>query len=145
MKYTRLTSKLLVALLAWYVSAASAEQTITFSVPVKLSNLYSDVKTFSVGCNLRNTANPAASYAETVITALFASDIFGAPRPQERDRAGGQAQEARLMVTTDRPVAARDEIIWRGTAYRVQGDPVPQHLGGQVQYRNPLALAGPTG
>jgi len=63
MKYTRLTSKLLVALLAWYVSAASAEQTITFSVPVKLSNLYSDVKTFSVGCNLRNTANPAASYA----------------------------------------------------------------------------------
>src|SRR3990167_9525778 len=87
--------------------------------------------------------NPASFYAETVITALFASDIFGAPRPQERDRAGGQAQEARLMGTTDRPVAARDEIIWRGTAYRVQGDPVPQHLGGQVQYRNPLALAGP--
>lgn len=89
--------------------------------------------------------NAPPFYVETTITALFASDIFGAPRPQERDRAGGQAQEARLMVTTDRPVSSRDEIIWRGTAYRVQGDPVPQHLGGQVQYRNPLALAGPTG
>lgn len=89
--------------------------------------------------------NPPDFFIETLVTALFASDIFGAPRPFERDRAGGQAQEARLQVTLDRPVGARDEIIWRGTAYRVAGDAIPQHVGGQVLYRNSLTLAGPTG
>lgn len=44
-------------------AAALAEQTITFKVPVQLSNLYSDVKKLSVGCTLRNKSNPAASYA----------------------------------------------------------------------------------
>ena len=84
-------------------------------------------------------------YANRLITALFASDIFGAPRPFERDRPGGQAQEARVQVTTDRPLNARDELIWRGTAYRVAGDAVPQHIGGHVLYRHSLVLAGPTG
>ena len=44
-------------------AATFAEQTITFKVPVQLSNLYSDVKKFSVQCTLRNKANPAANYA----------------------------------------------------------------------------------
>ncbi|MBZ0133311.1 MAG: hypothetical protein M9884_06070 [Rhodocyclaceae bacterium] len=52
---------LVTALLA--PSAAFAEQTITFKVPVQLSNLYADVKKFSVGCTLRNKANPLATYA----------------------------------------------------------------------------------
>ncbi|MBV6475295.1 MAG: hypothetical protein KJZ92_02885 [Rhodocyclaceae bacterium] len=43
--------------------AALAEQTITFKVPVQLSNLHSDVKKFSVSCTLRNKANPLATYA----------------------------------------------------------------------------------
>ena len=84
-------------------------------------------------------------YAATLVTAMFASDIFGAPRPFERDRPGGQAQEARLQVTLDRPINARDEIIWRGTAYRVAGDSIPQHVGGQTLFRNSLTMAGPTG
>lgn len=88
---------------------------------------------------------PPDHFADSLITALFASDIFGAPRPFERDRAGGQAQEARLQVTTTQPINARDEIIWRGTAYRIAGGAIPQHLGGQVLYRNSLVLAGPTG
>jgi hypothetical protein len=43
--------------------AALAEQTITFKVPVQLSNLHSDVKKFSVQCHLRNKNSPAASAA----------------------------------------------------------------------------------
>lgn len=42
---------------------ALAEQTITFKVPVQLSNLHSDVKKFSVQCHLRNKNSPAASAA----------------------------------------------------------------------------------
>ena len=63
MNAIRFASRLLVAVLAWYAAGVSADQTITFNVPVKLTNLYSDVKTFSVSCNMRNTANPLVSYA----------------------------------------------------------------------------------
>jgi hypothetical protein len=45
------------------LGTARADQTITFRVPVQLSNLYADVKKFSVGCTLRNSANPLATYA----------------------------------------------------------------------------------
>jgi hypothetical protein len=60
---TRIPRRLLATVLALLGTSAFAEQTVTFHVPVKLLNMYSDVKTFAVGCNLRNTANPLASYA----------------------------------------------------------------------------------
>lgn len=84
------------------------------------------------------------NYAETIITAMFASNLFGAPRPSERDWPGGQTQNADLMMTTDRAIDARDEIVWRGTAYRVAGAAMPETIGGRVMYRNPLKLASKT-
>jgi hypothetical protein len=38
--------------------AALAEQTITFKVPVQLSNLHSDVKKFSVSCHAAQQEQP---------------------------------------------------------------------------------------
>ena len=90
-------------------------------------------------------AQPVQAFTDSIITGLFASDIFGAPRPQERDRGGGQIQDSRLMVTTDRSVHARDLLIWRGTAYRAAGESLPQNLGANVLWRTPLQLANPTG
>lgn len=85
------------------------------------------------------------NYVSVVITGLFASNIFGAPRPTERMTPGGETQNAMLMMTTDRPLGARDELIWQGTAYRVDGAAMPEHIGGRVMYRSPLKLAGGTG
>jgi hypothetical protein len=84
-------------------------------------------------------------YTEQIVTGMFASNIFGAPRPTERNFAGGQVQDSQLMVTLESAVGARDELVWRGTAYRVAGDAMPEVIGGRVLWRNPLALAGQTG
>ncbi len=62
MNETRNQNLLCAALLVVCITGARAEQTITFNVPVQLSNLYSDVKSFSVGCNLRKKAQ-LGSYA----------------------------------------------------------------------------------
>ena len=85
------------------------------------------------------------AYTETTITAMFASNLFGAPRPAERNYPGGQVQAAELMMTTETPIGAQSEIVWRGTAYRVAGAAMPENIGGYVMYRNPLTLAAKTG
>ena len=85
------------------------------------------------------------AYTETTITAMFASNLFGAPRPSERNYPGGQAQNAELMMTTELAIGAQSEIVWRGTAYRIAGAAMPQNIGGHVMYRNPLTLAARTG
>lgn len=85
------------------------------------------------------------TYNERIITAMFASNIFGAPRPNERAWPAGLTQNAELMMTTEWPVDARDEVVWRGTAYRVAGAAMPETIGGRVMYRNPLRLAAQTG
>jgi len=85
------------------------------------------------------------NYIERVVTGLFASTLFGAPRPNERDLAGGQAQNADMLFTTTSALGAQDEIIWRGTAYRVAGATMPENLGGRVLFRQPLRLANKTG
>lgn len=85
------------------------------------------------------------AYTETTITAMFASNLFGAPRPTERQYGGGQAQAAEMMMTTNSPIGAQSEIVWRGTAYRIAGAAMPQNIGGHIMYRNPLTLAAKTG
>src|SRR3990172_3398259 len=47
------------------------------------------------------------NYIERVVTGLFASTLFGAPRPNERDLAGGQAQNADMLFTTESASARR--------------------------------------
>ena len=85
------------------------------------------------------------NYVERTVTGLFASTLFGAPRPNERDLAGGQAQNADMLFTTESALGAQDEILWRGTAYRVAGATMPENLGGRVLFRQPLRLASKTG
>ena len=78
-------------------------------------------------------------------TTLLITGLFHRISPAESDQPGGQTQAAQFGVTTDRQVGARDEVIWNGTAYRLDGNPTPAHLGGRVLWRSPLRLAGATG
>jgi len=61
MKYRIVTASgcaMFMVLFAW---PAWADQTVTLNVPVKLSNLYSDVKTFSVGCKVQRSQSNSGS------------------------------------------------------------------------------------
>lgn len=79
-------------------------------------------------------------YATSLITALFAM-VYS----KEQDRAGGQTPLGAPMMSTDRLIAPRDEVIWLGTAYRAAGAPMPETIGGRVMWRTPLILANVTG
>ena len=79
-----------------------------------------------------------------VITALFHGHHHGGI-PRERQQPGGISMAAHIYCTTVTALAQQDELIWRGTAYRMDGASTPQVLGGRVQWQNPLILAGTTG
>lgn len=79
-------------------------------------------------------------YSSAIITALFAM-----VNHSEQDRAGGQTPQGTPMMSTDRLIRPRDEVIWLGTAYRAAGAPMPETIGGRVMWRTPLVLANVTG
>jgi len=86
------------------------------------------------------------NYAERMITGLFhIGAAVGLAQARESLTPGGESQAAQLFVTTDEALGAQDELVWRGTAYRVDGQGTPQVLGGRVQWRSPLRLAAATG
>src|SRR3990167_2604793 len=95
------------------------------------------------GGNAQYGAGAPLRFTERTITAMFAANVAaqGVPFPTERRLPGGEAQAANLYVSTDEPLNARDELVWRGTAYRIDGSPVPQVLGGRALWRSPLKLA----
>lgn len=65
MKSKRIRFYLLIVFLVLFgANNASADQTITFKVPVKLNNLYADVKSFSASCRVTTAANPAVQWAQ---------------------------------------------------------------------------------
>jgi len=74
--------------------------------------------------------------------------LFGFANAQDRLRAGGltmgDAANASLYVSTETAIGARDELHWRGTAYRVDGQSTPQNLGGRIFWRSRLQLAAIT-
>ena len=81
-------------------------------------------------------------YNERTVTGLFAiGTIGGVTLAREMQLAGGQAQANILTVTLPFSIGAQDEIIWRGTAYRVDGQGTPEVLGGRFIWRSPLKLA----
>lgn len=86
---------------------------------------------------------PQFNYTNFTITGLFYWGGFSQPR--ERQQAGGQTVDGRLFVATQFAIQQRDEITWRGTAMRVDGDVIPENLGGRFQFRAPLVLASKTG
>ena len=85
---------------------------------------------------VHNTFN----YLDTTITGLF---TFGGP--VELAQAGGESYNARLSVTTRSKLHTRDQLIWQGSAWQLDGPPMPEHLGGRILYRSPLKLLGATG
>ena len=82
-------------------------------------------------------------FSAFTITGLFYWG--GHSNPRERLQAGGITTEGKLFVATQFAIDQRDEITWRGTAMRVDGDVIPENLGGRFQYRAPLVVAGRTG
>lgn len=82
------------------------------------------------------------AFRDELVTGLF---TIPEGTPREYQGPGGQAQAAQLQVTLDRAVAARDELLWRGSAYRLAGPAMPTVLGGRTVWRSPLVLAAATG
>ena len=76
--------------------------------------------------------------------ALTVTGLFAFKPAMEQLREGGQTIVNRLFVTTETAPGARDELDWRGTAYRIDGQPIPVIIGGRLQWRSPLAMAAPT-
>ena len=70
--------------------------------------------------------------------------LFGFAHASERLQAGGLTVTNQLYVSTEIAIGPRDELDWRGTAYRVDGAPVSMNLGGRLAWRSPLRLAAIT-
>ena len=82
---------------------------------------------------------------EQTITALWASPQVGEARMRETQLPGGQVIAGDAVISTPNPFGARDEIVWRGITYRVEGDSTPIHFGGRVWYRTVLRRGDVTG
>lgn len=80
-------------------------------------------------------------FTERVVTGVISEPRIS-DLPTEHDTPGGQVQAAPfLILTMDQQIGARDELIWRNSAFRVAGQPMPEVIGGRVVWRNPLSLA----
>ena len=71
------------------------------------------------------------SYSERTITGLFQLATFA-----EMSVPGGQFVAGDVVATlVDAVPCGRDEVVWRGTTYRAESDPVPQRILGGSAYR----------
>ena len=84
-------------------------------------------------------------YHERTITGLFAAPQMGESRFRETQLAGGQVIAGDMVASTPCALGARDELVWRGVTYRLEGDNTPIHIGGQVWYRSVLRRGDVTG
>lgn len=85
------------------------------------------------------------NYATETITGLFHQGVSRNVMGSEFQQAGGLSLNGQLYISTDYRLDPRDEIIWRGTAYRLDGEGRPQNIGGRIQWESPLKVAGATG
>ena len=76
------------------------------------------------------------AYTTRIITALFSRHT-----PMENKMGGGTIATSMPEVTLLEPLGVRDEIVWEGTAWRVDGAAIPTHLGGRPMYRHLLKQA----
>jgi len=80
-------------------------------------------------------------YVEMPVTALF-----NLMKPTITPTPGGWIQTNQLFVTLPFEMSPRDQIIYGGSAYRVDGNPDRETFGmGRVLYNHPLKLASITG
>lgn len=70
--------------------------------------------------------NASAFYAERIITAQLGR--FGAPNSPEQQSPAGMIAAGAFDIITREKLERQDEFIWRGTAYRVEGDSIPSPL-----------------
>ena len=70
--------------------------------------------------------------------------LFGFANAPESLQAGGLTVANQLYISTETAIGPRDELDWRGTAYRVDGAPMPMNLGGRLGWRSPLRLVAVT-
>ncbi len=68
-------------------------------------------------------------YTERTITGVFGQYFL--PEQRERQTPAGQIAAGEFGIVTHEQLARRDEIIWRGTTYRVDSDPTPVAFNGQ--------------
>ena len=81
------------------------------------------------------------NYTTFTVTGLF----YERRMPVESLVGGGITTQGKLYVSLQSEISQRDEIIWRGTAYRVDGMVTPENIGGRFQWKAPLEVAGRTG
>jgi hypothetical protein len=82
-----------------------------------------------------------SNYTDVLVTALFKS--MG---PVIIPSQGGWIQVNALSVTLPFEITPRDQIIYAGSAYRVDGNPDRETFGaGRVLFHHPLRLASITG
>ena len=86
-----------------------------------------------------------ATWHEQRISALWAAPQGGESRFRETQLPGGQAVAGDAIVSTLSPFGPNDQLIWRGTTYRIEGDSVPTHIGGRLWYRTVLRRGVATG
>jgi len=85
------------------------------------------------------------TYAERVITALWAAPQGNESRFREVQLPAGQMMAGDAVVSTLVTLGPLDELVWNGVAYRVEGDSTPTRIGGQVWYRTVLRRGDTTG
>lgn len=80
-------------------------------------------------------------YREQTITGLLWTDT----RQMENLLPGGMVMAGDVMISTPVPLGDRDEIIWTGVVYRVEGATIPVTMAGRVWYATPLKRGDSTG
>lgn len=69
-------------------------------------------------------------YREQWVTAHFYG-VPGAPSTiSERQRAAGLVTEGKFFVSTPVKLSARDELVWMGDTYRIEGTSIPSQIDG---------------
>ena len=81
-----------------------------------------------------------ASFDQHVITGLFAQVQF-----DEQNVPGGQFYAGDMWASTNERLGPQDEIVWRGTVYRVESDPIPQKITNNTVWRTLLRRGDATG
>lgn len=120
-----------------YERLARQQQTINFNVghtATLRAFIGSEARTPTIGIG------DEPQYQTTIITALFAP-----AKQSEVSVPGGVFREGDIIATLDRRPDGQDEIIWRGTVYRIASDPLPLPLMGNKAWHVHLRRGGATG
>lgn len=83
----------------------------------------------STGVNVAGFG-PTMYYAQIPVSALFYQDRDLA----ERQEAAGQVIDGTFKVSVGVELGERDELIWRGDAYRVESESTPNRLNETYSY-----------